>query len=135
MFKNPSVLCTFAYAVTRRSAQKILHNFAPAREPEARNIPAYDLVLRMACGRPRNDPWGLACSSVLPELLHHFPGRGTIDVENVAAGDAPPVDSSVSFQQKVRQESTNIECGFMSGEFYHEGNEAKKRWLRNEVVG
>ena len=54
--------CTFAYAVTRQSAQRIVSEFSKEKEG---GISAFDVQLLEAC----RDGW--RCWSVVPELFHH----------------------------------------------------------------
>ncbi|KAG8628062.1 hypothetical protein KVT40_003935 [Elsinoe batatas] len=64
-------LCTFAYAVTRHAAEKLLMEIAP-KEREGGTV-AFDVRLLEGC---RN--LGLKCWSVNPELFHHVEGKSEI---------------------------------------------------------
>ncbi|EDU44056.1 conserved hypothetical protein [Pyrenophora tritici-repentis Pt-1C-BFP] len=67
-------LCTFAYAVNRRSAALILDTFAA--EPEGGGS-AFDVALLSAC---RDREW--TCWSVAPEVFHHRQGVSEIGRED-----------------------------------------------------
>lgn len=92
---NP--LCTFAYAITRSAATRILREIAVSEPIRDKEHPcrAYDVRLLEGC---RDE--GLKCVSVNPELFHHSPttseiarisnSRGSILTENAQeATDAP----------------------------------------------
>jgi hypothetical protein len=74
--KSQRVLCTFAYAVTRASATRILREFA--REEEHHGTVAYDVRILEACR-----DLGFKCWSVNPELFHHVDDQASeIKVSN-----------------------------------------------------
>ncbi|EKG17971.1 hypothetical protein MPH_04779 [Macrophomina phaseolina MS6] len=118
-------LCTFAYGVTRRGAARIIEEIAPIDRPEQ---PHYDEALWHGC-RVR----GLECYTVNPELMHHMPGDSIIAQEDSREIIyLPPVDAKGLDQCKARGETSNIECGFWSGDFEFD-NEEKLQLLREEV--
>lgn len=120
-------LCTFAYAVTRASARRLLEEIA-ASEPPGTGVKAYDIAILLGCR-----DLGLRCWSVNPELFHHVPGPSMIGgLENNA--NVPPVDQEGWAQVQLRGETSNIDCGFWSGAFnFQEGDVSHLEWLREEV--
>jgi crotonobetainyl-CoA:carnitine CoA-transferase CaiB-like acyl-CoA transferase len=62
--RSTNVLCTFAYAVTKASAARILRELA--HEEENHGTEAYDVRIRDAC---KTSSWN--CWSANPELFHH----------------------------------------------------------------
>jgi len=123
-------LCTFGYAVTRQSAQRILTEIAPPKEDPARNLIAYDAAILAGC---RDGP--LKCYTLTPELFHHMEGKSIIAGEEASEREIfrPPVDAAGLEQVKYRQETSNIGCGFFDGSFYYDGDEQKLAYLREEV--
>ncbi|KZF23152.1 glycosyltransferase family 25 protein [Xylona heveae TC161] len=95
-----SPLCSFGYAVTRQSAQRLLNDLA-GREPQ-KGCPAYDVRLLEAC---RDE--GMRCWSVNPELFHHTEAPSEIAIQNKANENDP----SQSSELNLKLESPNIECG------------------------
>ncbi|KAF2085226.1 glycosyltransferase family 25 protein, partial [Saccharata proteae CBS 121410] len=118
-------LCTFAYAVTRASAKRLLEELAP-REQDREGDHAYDITILRACISD-----GLRCWTVNPELFHHVPGQSMIAGVD---GDVniPPVDESGWDQAVMRRETSNIDCGFWDSSFRFE-TEERLEWLRREV--
>ncbi|KAF2789696.1 glycosyltransferase family 25 protein, partial [Melanomma pulvis-pyrius CBS 109.77] len=66
-------LCTFAYAVTRASAARILSTFGTEDAGDGTGCVAFDVRLLEAC---RDRGW--ACYTVAPELFHHVAARSEI---------------------------------------------------------
>lgn len=126
-------LCSFGYAVTRAGAQKILTDVAPPKEDISRNLIAYDAALLDGC---RNG-YMLNCYSILPELFHHMEGKSIIALEEEMHDHKqvfrPPVDVAGSEQVQYRKETSNINCGFWSGDFYYDAEPEKLEILREEV--
>ncbi|KAL4879976.1 hypothetical protein BJY04DRAFT_88488 [Aspergillus karnatakaensis] len=60
VFRSGAPICTFAYALTREGAKKVLLDVGGGKDQ------AFDIALMNGC-RERN----LTCISVLPELFHH----------------------------------------------------------------
>lgn len=118
-------LCTFGYAVTRASATWIVNELASIEAPPD---PAYDMAVMHGCRRK-----GLRCYTINPELFHHTVGDSLIAVAD-AKEDVylPPVDDHGLAQSRRRKETSNIECGFWSGEFQFE-DENRLEMLREEV--
>ncbi|KAK8218788.1 hypothetical protein IWZ01DRAFT_518113 [Phyllosticta capitalensis] len=118
-------LCTFGYAVTRASASHIVSDIAPIAHPESQ---AYDMALLRGCSKR-----GLKCYSLNPELFHHMPGKSIIaakdhrDPKRLA-----PVDAEGMPQALRRNETSNIGCGFWSGDFTFSGP-VELEALRQEV--
>ncbi|KAF4548867.1 Hypothetical protein D9617_25g061970 [Elsinoe fawcettii] len=118
-------LCTFAYAVNRRAAKKILTEIAPIDRPESF---AFDAAMLLGCQHR-----GLKCFTVNPEIFHHTKGKSIIkDVEGLNQEFLPPVDREGLEQTERRGETSNIDCGFLSDEFGYE-NQEKFEMLREEV--
>ncbi len=113
-------LCSFGYAVTRAAAEKILTVVAPPKEDLPRNLVAYDAALLDGC---RYNKY-LNCYSVTPELFHHMEGTSIIALEEETLEHKevfrPPVDVAGFEQVWYRKETSNIGCGFWSGEFYYD---------------
>ncbi|KAH8879366.1 hypothetical protein GQ53DRAFT_800279 [Thozetella sp. PMI_491] len=120
-------LCTFAYAVTRASAHRLLTELA-ATEPNREGSHAYDVMILRACISD-----GLRCLSVNPELFHHIMGKSMI--AGVEKNDnLPPVDAKGYNQVLLRNETTNIGCGYWSGAFNFKDDDVNRlAWLREEV--
>lgn len=140
-------LCTFAYAVTRTTAQRLIDELAPAKEPaptDATRARAYDVAILSAC---RNGfdvetgdslAGGLKCYSVNPELFHHMPGKSHIaDVEANRGRKVgtPPVDLAGAKQAEHRNETSNIGCGFYSGHFSFTDGDSDRLWYLQQNVG
>ena len=121
-------LCTFAYAVTRASAHRLLTELAGS-ESTREGDHAYDITILRGCISD-----GMRCWSVNPELFHHMPGRSIIAALENTANDLPPVDEMGADQAVLRNETTNIDCGFWAGAFEFEDDEQDRlAWLREEV--
>jgi hypothetical protein len=121
-------LCTFAYAVTRVSAARLVNELALPFESTDRSVAAYDVKILHACHHS-----DFRCFSVNPELFHHMEGDSWIkQVEHSSAG-RPPVDASGYEQVLQRNESSNIGCGFFSKDFYFGDDLEKLHYLQEEV--
>jgi len=120
-------LCTFGYAITRRTARKLIDELAPAKELPGRWKYAYDISILEAC-RDR----GLRCYTVNPELFHHMEGASLIDGVTDKAG-RPPADRVGGSQVLYRNETSNINCGFWSQDFRWYGDKERLKYLREEV--
>lgn len=121
-------LCTFAYAVTRDAAQRMIKQLS--LEARADDGPAaYDVAILHRC---RADD-GIRCWTVNPELFHHMPGKSMIGgIENHS--NIPPVDATGREQAEERKETPNIDCGFWSGAFaFQPGDKRRLDRLRREV--
>lgn len=121
-------LCSFGYAVNRRSAQLILDKVAPATEFPVDTQTAYDAAILTGC---RDGP--LVCYALQPELFHHMEGASLIDVQYDHSVERPPVDAAGLDQVLYRGETSNINCGFWSGDFYPSGDQKKLQHLVSEV--
>lgn len=101
-------LCTFAYAITRTAARRVLNELAirePARDAEHPCI-AYDVRLLESC---RDE--GLRCISVNPELFHH----SNLDSEIAKATEDGFVEIEDAAQKRpVSLPATNIRCSARS---------------------
>jgi len=119
-------LCTFAYAVSRQGAKRLVNELASL---EATDHAAYDVAILISC---RDS--GLRCWTVNPELFHHLPGKSIIQgVENITF--VPPVDGAAEAVVKRRNETANIDCGFMDGAFaYPDGDTKRLAYLRKEAA-
>ncbi|KAF2758952.1 hypothetical protein EJ05DRAFT_327333 [Pseudovirgaria hyperparasitica] len=139
-------LCTFAYAVTRPAAWKIMNVLAPAKEPppDTRDAPrAYDVGILQSCMRGYSSSVdkvgaeGLKCYTVNPEFFHHMPGDSEIANEEAKKGNKvgiPPVDMAGADQVTQRGETSNIGCGFWHGHFaFADGNKKQLDSLRQNV--
>jgi len=119
-------LCTFAYAVTRRGATRLLNELATL---ERTKHAAYDIAILIACR-----DGGLRCWSINPELFHHAPGKSMIQGIDNNTHHLPPVDARAKKQVEIRKETPNIDCGFWGGHFaFKDGDMNRLRYLRNEV--
>ncbi|PSK42498.1 Procollagen galactosyltransferase 1 [Elsinoe australis] len=124
--KSGHALCTFAYAVNRRSAKKILTEIAPISRPESF---AFDDAMRSGCQHR-----GLKCFTVNPEIFHHMKGDSIIkQVEHLNQEFLPPVDREGLKQTEARGETSNIDCGFWSGDFQF--SDTKQMEVLREEVG
>lgn len=122
-------LCTFGYAITRSTAQRLLGELAPPKEDIHKHITAYDAAILTAC-RDKH----ILCYTLQPELFHHMEGESLIAGEETEPVPRPPVDEAGLEQVKWRKETSNIGCGFWSGEFYHEGDKSRLAYVQNEVI-
>lgn len=123
--RSGHTLCTFAYAVNRRSAMKIVKEIAPISRPESF---AFDDAMRLGCQHR-----GLNCFTVNPEIFHHQKGLSIIkQVENMNQDWLPPVDREGLQQTESRRETSNIDCGFLSGDFTYQDS-TRMQFLREEV--
>lgn len=132
MHRSKWPLCSFGYAITRKTAEKILTDVAPPKEDISRNLIAYDAALMAGC----RDSYMLDCYTLTPELFHHMEGDSiiaNIDESPEQHIFRPPVDVAGLEQVKYRKETSNIGCGFFSGEFYYDGEPEKLDYLRDEV--
>ena len=152
-------LCTFGYAVTRPAAERLLNDLAPPKLRQ-KGPTAYDIALLHACRAgmktpsptPPKNPYphpnpklrekyaspGLRCWTLNPELFHHMPGESEIAVIQMEEGDklgVPPVDLAGMEQVSMRQESSNIACGFWGGYFSFEDNDNERLSFLQEEVG
>ncbi|KAF2448488.1 glycosyltransferase family 25 protein [Karstenula rhodostoma CBS 690.94] len=98
LYRSHWPLCTFAYAVTRASAQRILSTYGT--EGEAGCV-AFDVRMLEAC---RDHDW--RCWTVAPELFHHVPGKSEI-----ASVDTGVEKDGEGDRSGRRRPSVNIECG------------------------
>lgn len=99
-------LCTFAYAITRAAASRVLNELTvsePARDSK-HPCRAYDVRLLEGC---RDE--GLRCITVNPELFHHSPGSSEI-AQAVHNSDSAETSQS----QDVESPTTNIRCSARS---------------------
>jgi hypothetical protein len=119
-------LCTFAYAVTRPAAYRLVEELANLEDTEHA---AYDVAILISCR-----DHGLRCWSVNPEMFHHLPGKSIIQgIENITF--VPPVDAEARKIVELRNETANIDCGFMNGDFaYPDGDMKRLNYLRKEVA-
>ncbi|KAL1593729.1 hypothetical protein SLS60_010461 [Paraconiothyrium brasiliense] len=107
-------LCTFAYAITRASAARILSTYGTEGEG---GCAAFDVRMLEAC---RDHDW--RCWTVAPELFHHVPGKSEIANVDMNTG----TDKGGGEGDERRRPSVNIECG------------ARNEWLwvdREDGVG
>lgn len=120
-------LCTFGYALTRRTAERIITEIAPPHEQPERDISAFDVAILSGC---RDGP--LKCYSITPELFHHMEGESLIADAEASERKIfrPPVDAAGLEQTKYRMETSNIGCGFFDGSFYYEGDQSKLEQFR-----
>lgn len=123
-------LCTFGYAVTRDSALRIIHEIAPPKEDPVRPMTAFDAAMLTGC---RDGP--LKCYTIQPELFHHMEGESLIAIveQQERTIYRPPVDQAGLEQAKYRGETSNINCGFWSGDFYYDGDKDRLKELQQKV--
>ncbi|KAF2686686.1 glycosyltransferase family 25 protein [Lentithecium fluviatile CBS 122367] len=159
--RSRSPLCSFGYAVTRPAAERLLNDLAPgpSNPQDEDGAGAFDVALLHACVKgsktPSPTPWrtphpypearrthryanpGLRCWTLNSELFHHVPGASEIARVNAADGKifgVPPVDLAGQAQVDVRNETSNIDCGFWSGDFaFEDGDMETLRFLQEEV--
>lgn len=108
--KSVSPLCTFAYAITRVAAERVLTEltvFEPARDPE-HPCKAYDVRLLEGC---RDE--GLRCVTVNPELFHH--ASTVSEIARVSNDNISKVEE-VS-QDLVEVPTNNIRCSARSSKW------------------
>lgn len=116
-------LCTFGYAVTRASANRILTKLA-ARESDG-GCEAFDVRILEACR-----DLDYKCYSANPELFHHISAPS--EIANVNEG-ADTTDSTGRLRsQKLTGGTTNIACGARSATFFTK-DPATLKYLQKEV--
>jgi hypothetical protein len=152
-------LCTFGYAVSRAAAERLLTDLAPPHyEPNGPR--AFDVAVLHACIKgagtpsptpednpsPHPDPNmrdkyaspGLRCWTLAPELFHHMPGGSEIAAVAQKLGHTvgvPPVDAVAQEQVEIRNETSNIGCGFWGGAFSFDENDTERLAFLQEEVG
>jgi hypothetical protein len=152
-------LCTFGYAVSRAGAERLLTDLAPPKyQPNGPR--AFDVAVLHACIKgagtpsptpednpePHPDPNlrdkyaspGLRCWTLSPELFHHMPGGSQIAEVAEKLGHTvgiPPVDAVAAEQVAVRNETSNIGCGFWGGAFPFDENDSERLAFLQEEVG
>lgn len=120
-------LCTFGYAVTRKSAQRLLNDFShEAKEGDKGGCDAFDVRILEAC-RDHNTEKGYVCYSVNPELMHHI--EAPSEIANVNEG----IDDSGRLQkQGTGSHTPNIGCGARSATFVSEDDNVRE-WVKAQV--
>jgi hypothetical protein len=153
-------LCSFGYAVTRVAAQRLLDDLAPPKLTKD-GPRAFDVALLNSCragsntpsptpprGRPlrhynpelrhKHPSPGLRCWTLNSELFHHMPGHSLVDEIGAKMGEGPgipPVDLAGKEQVALRNETTNIDCGFWSGAFAFDDSDTRQLRYLQERVG
>lgn len=105
--ESVSPLCTFAYAITRAAAKRVLTELAvsePIRDSE-HPCKAYDVRLLEGC---RDE--GLKCISVNPELFHH----SSMNSEVARMSEKPSTKTAKQPQELPKTPTTNIRCSARS---------------------
>ncbi|KAL5430672.1 hypothetical protein PMIN06_012476 [Paraphaeosphaeria minitans] len=121
LYRSYWPLCTFAYAVTRASAQRIMSTYGTEGEG---GCVAFDVRMLEAC---RDHDW--RCWTVAPELFHHVPGKSEIASVNTGAEKDGEGDRS-----RRRRPSVNIECGARNEWLWvSEGDEVGRERLLGRV--
>ena len=124
-------LCTFAFAVNRNAAYRLLTDIAP-REAEGGTM-AYDVRVLEGCR-----DYGLNCWSANPELFHHMDMESEIAAVNYAPlgegeGDKAGADEKGRLKTLRHGAAPNIACGARSSDFFTRDRKAME-YLR-EMVG
>lgn len=119
-------LCTFAYAVTRASAQRILAAYSTEGEGGCQ---AFDVRMLEAC---RDHDW--LCYTVTPELFHHIAAPS--EISHVDKGGGGGADGAVSKpEDRPKKATTNIGCGARQPGFWVDNEDEKLRaWLMGKVL-
>ena len=115
IYKSHWPLCTFAYAVNRASAERILATYGTEGE---NGCAAYDVRLLEAC---RDQGW--KCWTVAPELFHHVAGRS--EIANVDDVDAKSEEKERT--EKKMGRTVNIECGARDEELWVDRDDTEGR--------
>lgn len=106
LHRSQRPLCTFAYAVTKASARRILADFS--HEEDKAGTWAYDVRILEAC---RDLAW--KCWSVNPELFHHMAEHAS-EIQAANAGKPLFPGREPDAAQKARGKARgtpNIACG------------------------
>ena len=165
MHRSKFPLCSFGYAVTRSAAKRLLEDLAPAKYTKkgarafdvallhacnkGQHVPSVAPKIskpRFSKTVPQPSPTmrdksptpGLRCWTLNSELFHHMPGPSQVDEIGEISGEKPgipPVDLAGQAQIVFRNETTNIDCGFWSGDFAFEENDAERLHYLQEQVG
>ena len=103
-FVHPSKapLCTFAYAVTRASATRILRDFG--HEQEHHGTPAFDVRMLEAC---RDQGW--KCYTSNPELFHHV-SEYSSEIASVNGAPIFPQGRKKRPKESANKGTPNIGC-------------------------
>lgn len=110
--------CTCAYAVNRRSAEKIVTGF----NTESEGVSAFDVQLLRACAK------GWRCYSVAPEPFHHTDGASMIASVDVGdEGGREEVGGS-------KKGTWNIGCGARHAQLWIDEDDAEGREEAKRVV-
>lgn len=109
--ESVSPLCTFAYAITRAAAERVLNEIAvsePIRDP-SRPCRAYDVRLLEGC---RDE--GLRCITVNPELFHHSAANSEIAQvsDEINAKETEPTEGQI--EEPTESPANNIRCSARS---------------------
>ncbi|KAK4947278.1 hypothetical protein LTR66_014204 [Elasticomyces elasticus] len=128
LHKSAFPLCSFAYAVTRHMAQRLLTELALAKELPNDRQRAFDIALLHACLRD-----DVRCFTLNPEIFHHVEGESLIAGQNADVVGIPPVDKAAAEQVRYRKETPNIGCGFWSKDFDWKGDLKMLQYFREEV--
>lgn len=126
VYKSYWPLCTFAYAVTRASAERILREYETEGED---GCVAYDVRLLEAC---RDGGW--RCWTVAPELFHHVEGRSEIASVNEGVGRGEEEEEEEGRKGRRKGKTVNIECGAREEWLWVEGNDTEERKVMMEKV-
>jgi hypothetical protein len=118
-------LCTFAYAVTRASAARLVDELASPKTGQVSEKSAFDIIILEAC-RDKH----FQCWTVNPELFHHMDRNS---IRESGGASTAPMDVSGREQVMKRNESSNIGCGFYSKDFQFGDDHEKLNFLREEV--
>lgn len=119
--------CTFAYAVTRLSATRILQNLARKKEG---GISAFDVQLLEAC----RDGWG--CWSTGAEVYHHAVGSSQISISD--GGEADGGGGVVAEGQRIEvpgRATWNIACGARHRDVWVDEEDGEGRKRVKDLVG
>lgn len=124
---HPTVfpLCTFAYALTRSAAHRLLHEIA-AHEAEGGTV-AYDVRVLEACR-----DLGMRCWSVAPELMRHLGAESEIASVDMSSEDR--TTSSTQSKSTVSADTANIDCGVRSNNAFFAKDRERLDYLK-DVVG
>jgi hypothetical protein len=109
--KSISPLCTFAFAVSRPAAKKLLEEIA-VQESEG-GTQAYDVRILEACR-----DLGFRCYSANPELFHHMDMPSEIAALNTKGELHPDADRKGRLKPVQAGRAPNIACGARSEEFF-----------------
>lgn len=123
--RTTAPFCTFAYAVTRASAARIVRDYGVEKE----GVDAFDVQLLEACRGV------LRCFSVAPELFHYADGRSVIASVDMNEAEERG-DGEMRGMGVLGKGTWNVGCGARHGQLWvGESDEEGRARMKRVVKG